>query len=63
MSEIENFQNCLQSVVELRSKTASALKAASDGTSARHGAEVESKEKKFLSELKLSMDMVQSQLK
>jgi hypothetical protein len=53
--ESENFQSCLQTVVELRSKTANAIKTASDGT---HG-----KEKKFLSELKLTMDVVNSHIK
>ena len=57
------FQSCLQTVVDLRSKTANAVKAASDGTHARHGAEMEGKEKKFLSELKLTMDVVNSQIK
>jgi len=57
------FQSCLQTVVDLRSKTANAVKTASDGTHARHGAEMEGKEKKFLSELKLTMDVVNSQIK
>ena len=61
--ESENFQSCLQTVVDLRSKTANAIKAASDGTHARHGSESEGKEKKFLSELKLTMDVVNSQIK
>ena len=63
MADSENFQSCLQTVVDLRSKTANAIKAASDGTHARHGAEMEGKEKKFLSELKLTMDVVNSQIK
>lgn len=63
MADSENFQSCLQTVVDLRSKTANAIKAASDGTHARHGAETEGKEKKFLSELKLTMDVVNSQIK
>ena len=50
-------------MVDLRSKTANAIKAASDGTHARHGGESEGKEKKFLSELKLTMDVVNSQIK
>ena len=57
------FESCLQTVVDLRSKTANTIKAASDGTAARHGAESDGKEKKFLSELKLKMDMVNSQIK
>ena len=63
MAEFENVQSCLQTVVDLRSKTANAIKAASDGTVSRHGAESEGKEKKFLSEIKLMMDVVSSQIK
>jgi hypothetical protein len=63
MADLENFQCCLQMIIELRSKTADALKATSEGTTARHGPDNEGKEKKFLSELKLMLDTINSQIK
>ena len=63
MADIENFQNWLQMVVDLRSKASDALKATSEGASARHGSEAEGKDKKYLSELKLMLDNINSQIK
>lgn len=63
MGDVESFQNQLQMVVDLRSKTMDALKATSEGASVKHGPEAEGKEKKFLSELKLTLDTVNSHVK
>jgi len=52
---VANFQNWLQMVVDLRSRASDALKVTSEGT--------EGNEKKFLSEIKLMLDTINSQVK
>ena len=63
MGDSENLQSSLQTVLELRAKSNDALKTVGEGTTVKHGPENEGKEKKFLSEVKLMMDSVSSQIK
>ena len=63
MTESESIQSCLQMITDLRSQTSAALKTASDGAVAKHGSDVDGKEKKYLSELKLQNDNINSQIK
>jgi len=63
MADTENFQSSLQTVLELRSKSNDAIKTVSEGMTVKHGPENEGKEKKFLSQVKLMMDTVNSQIK
>ena len=61
MSEIQTLQSSLRSIINIRSKTAEIMKLASDGMTTKHGEE--GKEKKFLSELKLQLDTINTQMK
>ena len=63
MADSENLQSSLQTLLELRSKSNDALKTVGEGMTVKHGPENEGKEKKFLSEVKLMMDTVNTQLK
>ena len=61
MADIQTLQVALRSIISIRSKTAEIMKCASDGMTTKHGEE--GKEKKFLSELKLQLDTINTQMK
>ena len=61
MTELENLQNSLKTIVEIRSRASELWKSVAEGMKSKHGDE--DKEKKFLSELKLMIDTVTSKIK
>ena len=61
MTDVQSLQNALRAIISIRSKTAEMMKCSSEGMTTKHGEE--GKEKKFLSELKLQLDTINTQLK
>ena len=61
MTEVENLQNSLKMIIEIRSRASELWKSVAEGMTSKHGDE--DKEKKFLSELKLMLDTIGSKIK
>ena len=61
MTEVENLQNSLKTIVEIRSRASELWKSVAEGMTSKHGDD--DKEKKFLSELKLMLDTIGTKIK
>ena len=61
MTDVQNLQSALRAIINIRAKTAEIMRCASDGMTTKHGEE--GKEKKFLSELKMQLDTINTQMK
>ena len=61
MTDVQNLQSALHMIISIRAKTAEIMKCAADGMTTKHGED--GKEMKFLSELKLQLDTITSQMK
>ena len=61
MTELENLQTSLKTIVEIRSRASELWKSVAEGMTSKLGEE--DKEKKFLSELKLMLDTINSKIK
>ena len=61
MTELENLQNSLKTIIEIRSRASEIWKSVAEGITSKHGEE--DKEKKFLSEFKLMLDTINSKIK
>ena len=61
MTEVENLQNSLKMIIEIRSRASELWKSVVEGMTSKHGDD--DKEKKFLSELKLMLDTIGSKIK
>jgi len=61
MTDVQSLLSSLVLIKNIRSKTAEMMKCSSEGMTTKHGEE--GKEKKFLSELKLQLDTINTQMK